>query len=144
LSNDISIIGAYKVLIFNSKDSVFVNGQGIQVKIVVNVEHTSHNLVDSTFDAVGKFHFTAVENGIHVICLTVLGHSWFNARSKIYFDIQFGDLPDSAKPVDDNTDAILQTRNNVAALKNRVDGIRSELKLQRVQRRIDLRSVKEN
>jgi emp24/gp25L/p24 family/GOLD len=132
LTADIAIIGAYKVLIFNSKDSAFVNGQGVQTKIVVTVEQTSHNVVDSTFDAVGKFHFTAVESGVHVICLTVLGHSWFNARSKIYFDIQFGDLAESAKPVDENTDAIIQTRNNVAALKSRVDGIRSELKLQRV------------
>ena len=132
MSTDLSIIGAYKVLIFDSKTSTFVDGQGVQTKVVVNVDHTKHNLVDSTFAAVGKFHFTALENGVHVICLTVLGHSWSNARAKIYFDIQFGESLSNAVPAADHSDALSETRNHVNSLKLRVDGIRSELRLQRV------------
>jgi hypothetical protein len=44
----------------------------------------------------GKFQFTAAENGPHKICLTPLSTGWYNARARVYLDIQYGTSEEEA------------------------------------------------
>ncbi|KAJ3350469.1 emp24p/erv25p- protein [Kappamyces sp. JEL0680] len=69
LSVNTGIVGAYKALIFDSNVNTFVEDRSAQMKVLVRMETSSDHLVDSAGSTRGKFHFTAAENGVHLICL---------------------------------------------------------------------------
>jgi gas vesicle protein len=97
LAIDTVIVGAYKVLLFDPKESKYTEQADAKMKITVFSEISKHNLVDTTASAQGKFRFTAADDGTHKICLTPYTGGWYTSNAKIYFDLQFGEVKENDK-----------------------------------------------
>lgn len=80
VSIDTPIVGSYRVMMHDSKSNQYIEDRSVSLKILVFSDASQHNLVDTTGSTRGKFHFTAADNGVHDICLTVQAAGWFNSR----------------------------------------------------------------
>ena len=65
-------VGAYAVFPFHKETQKYeVYDNSIKVQVVVTHDTSQHVLVQTTSSQTGKFHFTAIEHGLHLICLYV-------------------------------------------------------------------------
>jgi hypothetical protein len=90
LATDTTIVGGYKLLIFDTTSNQYVEQQGSSMSILVYPESTKIPLVDMKGSSKGKFRFTAAEHGAHKVCLTPMATGWYDVRSKVYLDLQYG------------------------------------------------------
>lgn len=141
LSPDTSIVGAFAAYPFNAATQKYeALDSSIKVEVLVTHESTGHVIAHTTTSQTGKFHFTANEQGVYLIQISVNGGmSWFGLRSKVNLDIQYGGEEAYSA---DHSSAVLDLKHEVNDLIHKVSIIRSELRLQR-DRESELRELSE-
>ena len=88
-----TVVGTYRTEAINPKTERWEEDKEDGIDILVLEDMTKHVLVSQVGPSRGKFTFTSVEPGFHLICLAMNSTGgWFNShRARIYLDIMFGD-----------------------------------------------------
>lgn len=91
LSKDTILNGKYSLDVFDSDKNEYVQPQGNEVGIIIDVEEVFddyHRVVHQKGTSNSEFTFVALDSGEHRICFQVQSSGWI-AKVKTKFDIQF-------------------------------------------------------